>query len=56
MRFEARTYFSSGGRGYGAMGMERERLIAELLVQFECYLNFAQGSTSICQQLCQTAA
>lgn len=37
-RYEARTYFSSGGRGYDVMGFNREQLIADILVQFERYL------------------
>ncbi|MBB6260952.1 choline/glycine/proline betaine transport protein [Paenochrobactrum gallinarii] len=37
-RHEARTYFSSGGRGYDVMGFTREQLIADILVQFERYL------------------
>ncbi len=40
---EARTYFSSGGRGYDVMGMTREQLIADVLVQFERYLNIVQS-------------
>lgn len=42
MRFEARTYFSSGSRGYNVMGMSREQLIADILVQFERYLHLMQ--------------
>lgn len=38
MRFEARTYFSSGSRGYDVMGMGRDQLIADVLAQFERYL------------------
>ncbi|KAB2797332.1 BCCT family transporter [Brucella anthropi] len=38
-RFEARTYFSSGGRGYDIMGMSREQIISDILIQFERYLN-----------------
>ncbi|MDT6942281.1 BCCT family transporter [Brucella pseudogrignonensis] len=37
-RFEARTYFSSGGRGYDVMGMTKDQLISDVLVQFERYL------------------
>ena len=37
-RHEARTYFSSGGRGYDVMGFTKEQLIADILVQFERYL------------------
>ena len=41
-RFEARTYFSSGVRGYDVMGMSREQLIADILTQFERYLQLVQ--------------
>jgi choline/glycine/proline betaine transport protein len=37
-RYEARTYFSSGGRGYDVMGMSRDQIITDILVQFERYL------------------
>lgn len=37
-RYEARTFFSSGGRGYDIMGMTRDQIIADVLVQFERYL------------------
>ena len=43
MRFEARTYFSSGSRGYDVMGMARDQLIADVLVQFERYLSLVQS-------------
>ncbi|MEO3386633.1 BCCT family transporter [Mesorhizobium sp. CAU 1741] len=42
-RYEARTYFSSGGRGYDVMGMTRDQLIHDVLVQFERYLNLVQS-------------
>ncbi|MBY9067978.1 BCCT family transporter [Hyphomonas sp. WL0036] len=42
-RFEARTYFASGGRGYDVMGMHRDQLIADILVQFERYLTVLQS-------------
>ncbi|KKB07599.1 BCCT family transporter [Devosia chinhatensis] len=38
LRYEARTYFSSGNRGYDIMGFGRDQLIADVLVQFERYL------------------
>ncbi|WP_116655165.1 BCCT family transporter [Pelagibacterium sediminicola] len=41
-RYEARTHFSSGGRGYDVMGMHRDQLIADILVQFERYLHLTQ--------------
>jgi choline/glycine/proline betaine transport protein len=37
-RHEARTYFSSGSRGYDIMGMNRDQIFADILVQFERYL------------------
>lgn len=43
MRFEARTYFSNGSRGYDVMGMGRDQLIADVLAQFERYLNLVQS-------------
>ena len=42
-RHEARTYFSSGGRGYDVMGMTRDQLIADVLVQFERYLSLVHS-------------
>ena len=42
-RFEARTYFSSGGKGYDVMGMHRDQLIADILIQFERYLSLTQA-------------
>lgn len=42
-RFEARTYFSSGGKGYDVMGMHRDQLIADILVQFERYLSLTHA-------------
>ncbi|GLK71519.1 BCCT family transporter [Ancylobacter dichloromethanicus] len=42
-RYEARTYFSSGGRGYDVMGMTRDQLITDVLVQFERYLNLVHS-------------
>lgn len=42
-RYEARTYFSSGGRGYDIMGMSRDQIIADVLVQFERYLLLVQS-------------
>jgi choline/glycine/proline betaine transport protein len=43
MRFEARTYFSSGSRGYDIMGIERDQIIADVLGQFERYLKLVQS-------------
>lgn len=42
-RFEARTYFSSGNRGYDVMGMSRDQLISDVLAQFEGYLHLVQS-------------
>ncbi|WP_127145163.1 BCCT family transporter [Pelagibacterium montanilacus] len=42
-RHEARTYFSDGSRGYDVMGMTRDQLIADVLVQFERYLMLVQS-------------
>lgn len=51
-RFEARTYFSSGGSGYDVMGLTREQLIADVLAQFERYLQLTHSPAS---QLLQAA-
>ncbi|MFT0892257.1 BCCT family transporter [Pseudochelatococcus sp. G4_1912] len=45
-RYEARTYFANGGRGYDVMGMTREQLIADILAQFERYLILVQSPAS----------
>lgn len=45
-RYEARTYFSSGGRGYDIMGMSRDQIIADILVQFERYLLLVQSPST----------
>lgn len=37
-KHEARTYFSSGSKGYDVMGFTKEQLITDILVQFERYL------------------
>ncbi|MBJ3786217.1 BCCT family transporter [Devosia sediminis] len=42
-RYEARTYFSSGGRGYDIMGLHRDQLISDVLAQFERYLQLVQS-------------
>lgn len=44
VRHEARTYFSDGSRGYDAMGMTKDQLIADILVQFERYLMLTQST------------
>ncbi|MDZ5698524.1 BCCT family transporter [Chelativorans sp. M5D2P16] len=51
-RYEAKTYFASGARGYDVMGMTRDQLIADILAQFERYLNLVQSHES---QLVQAA-
>lgn len=43
LRYEARTYFSNGSRGYYVMGMGRDQLIADVLAQFEHYLHLVQS-------------
>lgn len=45
-RHEARTYFSDGSRGYDVMGMTKDQLIADVLVQFERYLMLVQSPAS----------
>ena len=42
MRYEARTYFSDGSRGYDLMGMNEEQVIADILGQFERYRQIVQ--------------
>ncbi|SIR37721.1 choline/glycine/proline betaine transport protein [Rhizobium sp. RU20A] len=42
-RYEARTYFSSGNRGYDVMGMSRDQVISDVLAQFERYLHLVQS-------------
>ena len=42
-RYEARTYFSSGNRGYDVMGLGHDQLIADVLVQFERYLHLIKS-------------
>ncbi|MFZ5738697.1 MAG: BCCT family transporter [Pseudomonadota bacterium] len=37
-RYEARTFFSDGSRGYDVMGMTRDQVIADVLAQFDRYL------------------
>jgi choline/glycine/proline betaine transport protein len=51
-RYEARTYFSSGGRGYDVMGMAPDQIITDVLVQFERYLNLVHSPET---QLVQAA-
>ena len=46
LRYEARTYFSSGGKGYDIMGMHRDQIIADILVQFERYLHLTHSTES----------
>lgn len=42
-RFEARTYFSDGSRGYDVMGFHKDQLITDILAQFERYLALVQS-------------
>jgi choline/glycine/proline betaine transport protein len=41
-RYEARTFFSDGSRGYDLMGMTREHIITDVLTQFDRYLQIVQ--------------
>ncbi|GLQ54005.1 transporter [Devosia nitrariae] len=43
LRFEARTFFSDGSRGYDLMGMTQDQVIADVLVQFDRYLQLIQS-------------
>lgn len=43
LRYEARTYFSDGSRGYDLMGMSQEQIIADVLAQFDRYLQLVQS-------------
>ncbi|WP_312950994.1 BCCT family transporter [Agrobacterium sp.] len=43
LRYEARTYFSSGNRGYDLMGMSRDQILADVLIQFERYLHLVNS-------------
>jgi len=43
LRFEARTFFSDGSRGYDLMGMTQDQIIADVLVQFDRYLQLVQS-------------
>lgn len=43
VRFEARTFFSDGSRGYDLMGMSRDQIIADVLAQFDRYLQLVQS-------------
>lgn len=45
-RYEARTFFSNGARGYDVMGMTKEQLIADVLTQFERYQLLVQSPAS----------
>lgn len=42
LRFEARTFFSDGSQGYDLMGMTRDQIISDVLVQFERYLQLVR--------------
>ncbi|GHC70295.1 BCCT family transporter [Limoniibacter endophyticus] len=43
-RYEARTFFSDGSRGYDIMGMSQEQIIADVLAQYERYLNIVRSN------------
>lgn len=42
LRYEARTFFSDGSQGYDLMGMTRDQIISDVLVQFERYLQLVR--------------
>jgi len=42
-QFEARTYFSDGSRGYDLTGMTQDQIIADVLAQFDRYLQLLQS-------------
>ncbi|MEO9336632.1 BCCT family transporter [Mesorhizobium sp. SB112] len=44
LRYEARTFFSDGSRGYDIMGMSEDQIINDVLVQFERYLALTQST------------
>ncbi|WMT91810.1 BCCT family transporter [Pelagibacterium sp. H642] len=46
LRYEARTYFSDGSRGYDIMGLHRDQIITDVLVQFERYLTLVVSPRS----------
>lgn len=43
LRYEARTFFSDGSRGYDVMAMSREQIISDVLGQFDRYLQLIQS-------------
>lgn len=43
LRYEARTYFATGERGYDVMGMTQEQLLSDILGQFERYVSLMQS-------------
>lgn len=45
-RYEARTFFSDGSRGYDVLGLSQDQLIHDVLVQFECYQAQVQSAAS----------
>lgn len=44
LRYEARTFFSDGSRGYDIMGMSQEQVINDVLAQFERYLSLVNST------------
>ena len=46
LRYEARTQFSSGSKGYDIMGMTRDQIIHDVLIQYERYLLLVQSPAS----------
>ncbi|MGZ2477277.1 hypothetical protein FB004_11755 [Sinorhizobium medicae] len=43
VRYEARTFFSDGSRGYDIMGMTDGQIINDVLFQFERYTGFVRS-------------
>nr|WP_192937747.1 BCCT family transporter [Sinorhizobium meliloti] len=46
VRYEARTFFSDGSRGYDIMGMADNQIINDVLFQFERYTGFVRSPES----------
>jgi len=47
VRFEARTFFSDGSRGYDLMGMTPEQIIEDVLAQFDRYLQLVHSPEAL---------
>lgn len=46
LRYEARTFFSDGSRGYDIMGMSEDQIINDVLAKFEQYIAGVQSRES----------